>query len=182
MSEGEPPASNGGGGGSGGGSGAASSEEAERVIREVLQDQARRKQRREEVSRTNDGTRLLPLPLVALLWGVVCLTVWVATPSFLLPEPIPRPEPAEAEAGLRMQMLSVVGDIDRYEEEAGRVPQRLEEVTAEPPRGLEYLRLSPSTYRLVGVRGEIEIVYQSGTPTEEFLGDARRRIERGGES
>lgn len=146
-------------------------------MRKVLEDQAERKERREAAS-AGQGTKLLPLPVVALLWGLACLVVWAATPSFLLPEPVPSPDPDRAEAGLRMQMLALVSEVEDYRDAVGRVPRVLSEVPAEAPGGVEYVRLSPSTYRLVGERGDVEIVFQSGTPAGEFMGDARDRIER----
>lgn len=153
-----------------------SGDEAARAVREVLEDQAERKARQKQASRLKKK-RLLPLPLVATLWGVACLVVWVATPEFLLPESLPEPSPARIEAGLRMEMLSLVEEINEFRDETGTVPENLELVSEDPSPFLRYTPLPPESYRLTGTRGETEIVYQSGTPVEEFRGDARDIIQ-----
>lgn len=154
-----------------------SGDEAAQVVREVLEDQAERKARQREAGKRKPKKRLLPLPLVALFWGAACLVVWVGTPEFLLPEPLPEPSPARIEAGLRMEMLTLVSEINQFRTETGRVPESLDRVTEEPPPYLRYAPLPPDSYRLTGSRGGAEIVYQSGTPIEEFRGNAREIIQ-----
>lgn len=159
-----------------------SSDEAARVIQDVMQDQAERKARKEEATKRKKKKRFLPLPVVALLWGVACLVVWAATPQFLLPEPLPEPSSAEVETGLRMEMLSMVEEIDSYREQTGRVPETLERVVDRPPSTVRYTRLSAEAYRLTGQRGETEIIYQSGDPVDDLVGDVRRQIQGGSEA
>lgn len=154
-----------------------SGDEAAEAVRQVLQDQAERKARQKEASGRKEKKRLLPLPLVALFWGAACLVVWVGTPAFLLPEPLPEPSPARMEAGLRMEMLTLVSEINQYRDEIGRVPESLERVAESPPPYIRYSPLPPDTYQLTGVRGEAEIVYQSGSPVEELRGNAREIIQ-----
>lgn len=154
-----------------------SGDEAARAVREVLEDQADRKARQEQASRRKKKKRLLPLPLVATLWGVACLVVWVATPEFLLPEPLPEPSPARVEAGLRMEMLALVQEINEFRDETGTVPESLDLVSEAPAPYLRYTPLPPESYRLTGAREGAEIVYQSGTPVEEFRGNAREIIQ-----
>ena len=154
-----------------------SGEEAARAVQEVLRDQAERKARQKEGSKRPEKKRLLPLPVVALMWGAACLVVWAATPEFLLPEPLPEPTPVEVETGLRMEMLSLIQEIEGYREQTGRVPMTLERVMDEPPPGVRYTALAGDAYRLTGQRGGSEIVYQSGDPVEELVGDVRRRIQ-----
>lgn len=152
-------------------------EDAARAVQEVLRDQAERKARQQVGSKRPKKKRLLPLPVVALLWGVACLFVWAATPEFLLPEPLPEPTPAEVETGLRMEMLTLVSEIDAYREQTGRVPRTLDRVVDSPPASVRYTALSDEAYRLTGQRGDAEIVYQSGDPVDELVGDVRRRIQ-----
>ncbi len=154
-----------------------SGDEAAKAVREVLEDQAERKARQKKATRRKPKKRLLPLPLVALFWGAACLVVWVGTPEFLLPEPLPEPSPARIEAGLRMEMLTLVTDIDRYRTETGRVPETLERVSENPPPYIRYTPLPPESFQLTGVRGDAEIVYQSGSPVEELRGNAREIIQ-----
>lgn len=153
-----------------------SGDETARAVRDVLEDQADRKARQKDASRRKKK-RLLPLPLVATFWGVACLVVWVATPEFLLPEPLPEPSPARIEAGLRMEMLGLVQEINEFRDETGTVPESLELISEDRSPYLRYTPLPPTSYRLTGARAETEIVYQSGTPVEEFRGNAREVIE-----
>lgn len=154
-----------------------SGEEAARVVQEVLRDQVERKARQKESSKRPQKKRLLPLPVVALMWGVACLVVWAATPEFLLPEPLPEPTPAEVETGLRMEMLSLIQGIESYREQTGRVPATIGRVVDEPPSGIRYTALAGDGYRVTGQRGGSEIVYQFGDPVQELVGDVRQRIQ-----
>lgn len=110
--------------------------------------------------------------------------VWAATPEFLLPEPLPEPAAAELEAGLRIEMLLLVAEINEYREDTGRVPETLERVVEDPPVDVRYAPFPPSSYRLVGERGGAQIAYQSGEPVETLRGNARELIQgmAGGES
>lgn len=159
-----------------------SDDEAVRAIRDVLRDQAEREARKKKAAKRKEKKRLLPLPVVALLWGVACLVVWAATPEFLLPEPLPEPTPAEVETGLRMEMISMVAEVESYREQTGRVPEALERVVERPPVGVRYTRLSSESYRMTGERGDTEIIYQSGDPVDDLVGDVRRQIRGGSEA
>lgn len=156
-----------------------SGDEAARVLKEVMKDQAERRARQEEATRRKEKNRLLPLPVVALAWAAAALAAWVWTPAFLLPDPLPEPTPAQVETGLRMEMLSVVTRIERYRDETGRVPQTLDRILEEPPADVGFVTFSSDSYQLTGSRGGTQIVYESGDPIEELVGDATERIRNG---
>lgn len=162
------------------GRGQPSGDETARALREVMKDQAERKARQEEATRQRRKNRLLPLPLVALFWTATCVIAWLWTPGFLRPEPLPEPTVAEVRTGLRVEMLSAMTRIERYREETGRLPESLDQVMEEPPANVLFVTFSSGIYRLRGRRAGTEIIYQSGDPLEELLGDAVQRIRGGG--
>lgn len=153
-------------------------EEAREIVSQVLKDQAERQARQREAAKKKPKRRL-PLPIVALGLAVASLYVWVAAPSWLLPDPLPQPTAMQLQDGLRMQMYGLVVQIERYRRENGRLPDTLAEAAEDPPPDVSYAPFPPSSYRLSGQRAGTEIVYSSGEPARTLLGDAPSRLRAG---
>lgn len=156
----------------------ATGEETREIVSQVLKDQAERQARQREAAQRKPKRRL-PLPVVAVGLALASLYVWVAAPSWLLPEPLPQPTAMQLEDGLRMEMYGLVVQIERFRSENGRLPQSLGEAAEELSPDVSYAPFPPSSYRLRGERAGTEIVYSSGEPARTLLGEAPARLQAG---
>lgn len=154
--------------------GPSTGEETREILSEVLRDQAERQARQQKAGKRR--RRRLPLPILTVVLAVASLYVWVAAPSWLLPEPLPEPTAASLQDGLRMEMYGLVVQIERFRRENGRLPATLQEAAEEASPDVSYVPFPPSSYRLEGARAGTEIVYSSGEPARTLLGDAPERI------
>jgi hypothetical protein len=75
----------------------------------------------------------------------------------------------EEEATLRLVMYFQAQKIEQHLLDTGRVPFALDD--AGPVfRGMEYIRLTNSDYRLLGRTGRVTLSYSSVDPLDTFLG------------
>jgi len=88
----------------------------------------------------------------------------------LIPE-VPTIPPAVQEAGLRMNMLVQLNQIQQFLSEYGRLPETLDEV-GERPDGVQYTRLSDDVFQLSGKSGDVSVDYTSTEPLAELAADA----------
>ncbi len=152
-------------------------EEAAQILSEVMEDQRQKKARRESASGRkpkDDGNKTI----IAAGMAVVFAILLVARPSFLMPEPVPEPARDLVEAGLRMEMYRAAVQIQRFRENAGELPDDLEQVLEDPETDLRYTRVDRSFY-LVGDRAGVEIVYRSDEALDSLLADAPQVIRQG---
>ena len=76
---------------------------------------------------------------------------------------------AQEEATLRLVMYFQAQKIEQYLLDTGGVPHALEE--AGPAfRGMEYVRLTNSDYRILGRTGRVTLSYSSVEPLDTFVG------------
>ena len=147
-----------------------------RAVAEVLAEQAARKEirRQPEPRPTTTWRRVATTVVLSLL----ALYVWIAVPSWVVPDP-PPPVPAEREeAGLRMAVYLQAQQVRLFREERGRLPDVLEEA-GEPMPGVRYERIDARTFRIraFGERGSV--VYVSTDSLADFAGGAGRVLGLG---
>jgi hypothetical protein len=156
------------------------SSETERaaMIASVLRDQAEREEVR-ETAPVPGPKPLLPQILWLAVSVVLSLYVWLGSPAWLSPEPIPLPSVEVEEATLRLQIFLQAQALERYRRDNGRIPAFLEE--AGPPRpGIEYRRLDGQSYLLRGVGERVNLTYMSRDSLPGFLGPGGEAILLGG--
>jgi len=157
----------------------ASGEEVRDIVSEVLKDQAERRARQREAGKRQEKKRV-PLPVVATLLAIASLYVWAATPSWIVPEPLPAPTAMHLQAGRRMEMYGLVVQSQRFRDEEGRLPRTLSEAVQDPPTDVTYTAFGTDEgYRIEGTRAGTQIVYTSGDPVQALLDDAPDLIRRG---
>jgi hypothetical protein len=115
--------------------------------------------------------------LILLGASVLSLFLWLGSPAWLAPGPLPRVPPRVLEAGLRVEVHSQAMRIQAFSQREGRLPGALTEL-GPPPPGMGYERLSPWEFRLWMESGGIRVDYASSESLETFVGDARRTIVR----
>lgn len=120
--------------------------------------------RKVRVRRQGLGLRHLTLGIAS----AIAMWIWIWPPGVLRFAP-PGPPPLEAEeATLRLVMYFQVQKIEQYLLDTGRVPLALEE--AGPTfRGMEYIRLTNSDYRILGRTGRVTLSYSSVEPLDLFV-------------
>lgn len=153
-------------------------EAARRAIEEVLREQEERRGRQAPPAPGPRRTATGPLLAAALVLNVLAVAVWTSPPGWTRPEPFAEPSPERLEAGLRMDIWVTVRKIRRFQEERRRLPVGLVEV--DPGGGghpdLRYERLSAETFRLVGSREGVEVVYDSAGSAGGLIDSARALI------
>ncbi len=138
------------------------------AITDVLKDQVRRDELRSTAAPKTGRTRVHPAvpPLLAL----VSVWLWVFPPPALIPD-VPTIPLAAQDAGLRMNMLVQVNQIQQFVSEYGRLPENLDQV-GERPDGVQYTRLSDDVYQLTGKSGDVSVDYTSTESVDELVADA----------
>lgn len=115
--------------------------------------------------------------IAAMIVGALSIYVWTAPPAFLQPEPYAEPAPRQVDAGLRMDLYLQARKVETFRRENGRLPASLEEA-GEVEEGVRYERAGGG-YRLSATSAGETLVYDSGEPLSDFLGDARSVIMGG---
>ena len=138
------------------------------VLTGILKDQERRTELRSAPGPKSNGPRVhLSIPPVLAL---VSVWLWAFPPAALVPE-VPSIPPAAQEAGLRMEMLVQVNNIQRYLAENGRLPSDLGEV-GDSPVEVRYEPLGGDVFRLSGQTGDVTVDFTSTEPLEDLIADA----------
>ena len=145
--------------------------ERNRILEEVLRDQARREVLRDiayRVPRSSLRTRIAAAAL-----GVVALVLWLAPIPWLRPDiPFPLPRLQE-DAGLRVAAYVQAQQVEKFRRAAGRLPDVLRE-TGEPLPGFDYQRIDAHTYRLKAVTERDTVNWVSSDSVATLLGGAGR--------
>ncbi len=144
--------------------------ERDAVLAAVLREQTEKAHveahaRKARVRRQGLGFWHLALSIATAL----ALWIWLWPPGVLVVA-LPGPPPVqEEEATLRLVMYLQAQKIEQYLLDTGRVPLALDD--AGPVfRGMEYIRLTNSDYRILGRSGRVTLSYSSVDPLATFLG------------
>lgn len=145
------------------------------ALSDVLKDQVRRDGLRATATPTPVRTRVHPSapPVLALL----SIWLWAFPPAALIPE-VPTIPPAAQEAGLRMNMLIQVNQIQQFRSDYGRLPENLDEL-GDRPDGVQYTRLSDGTFQLRGKSGDVTVDWESTESVDELVDVESLAIVRG---
>jgi len=145
------------------------------ALSDVLKDQVRRDELRATATPKPGRTRVHPSipPVLALL----AIWLWVFPPAALTPE-VPTIPPAVQEAGLRMNMLIQVTQIQQFRSDYGRLPVNLDEL-GDRPDGVQYTRLSDGTFQLSGKSGDVIVDWESTESVDELVDAESLAIVRG---
>jgi len=85
-------------------------------------------------------------------------------------------DPILTDASLRLAVHREILRIEQYKKASGRLPATLKEAGG-GETGVQYT-INGEDYTLTARSGSISVSYQSGTPPEQFLGDAYERVRR----
>ena len=144
--------------------------ERDAALAAVLREQTEKAEveahaRKVRVRRQGFGLRHLMLSMAA----AISLWIWLWPPGILRVVPPGPPPMEEEEATLRLVMYFQAQKIEQYLLDTGRVPLALDD--AGPAfRGMEYIRLTDSDYRILGRTGRVTLSYSSVEPLDTFLG------------
>ena len=144
--------------------------ERDAALAAVLRDQTVKSEveahaRKVRVRRQGLGLRHLTL----IIATAISLWIWRWPPDVLRVGPPGPPPVEEEEATLRLVMYFQAQKIEQYLLDTGRVPLALDD--AGPAfRGMEYIRLTDSDYRILGRTGRVTLSYSSVEPLDTFLG------------
>jgi hypothetical protein len=121
--------------------------------------------RKVRIRRQGLGLRHLVLSVATAM----ALWIWLWPPGILRVAPAGPPPVEEEEATLRLVMYFQAQKIEQYLLDTGRVPLALDD--AGPAfRGMEYIRLTNSDYRILGRTGRVTLSYSSVEPLDAFVG------------
>ena len=152
--------------------GVSHSGERDAVLAAVLRDQTEKAEvearaRKVRVHRQGLGSRHLALGFAT----AISVWIWVWPPSVLQIVPPGTAPVQEEEEALRLVMYFQAQKIEQYRRDTGRVPVELDD--AGPAfRGMEYVRLTDSDYRLLGRTRRVTLSYSSVEPLDTFVGAA----------
>ena len=154
-------------------------EEARSAVEDVLKDQAERADRRKQATPAPPRDRTAQQWVASVVLVGMSVWIYVAPPSVVRPPPPPVASAPLQDAELRLTLYQVVLRLEAHQQEAGALPERLDQVLEAPEdrEGLEYVRLAPDRFRLTGVRGEAVILFETGDSVDDLLGNARRTLE-----
>jgi hypothetical protein len=145
-------------------------DERDAALAAVLREQTKKAEveahaRKVRVRRQGVGLRHVALVLAT----AISVWIWLWPPGYLRMTPPGPPPVAEEEASLRLVMYFQAQKIEQYLLDTGRVPFALDD--AGPAfRGMEYIRLTNSDYRILGRTGRINLSYSSVEPLDTFVG------------
>lgn len=156
--------------------GVSDDKERNKILEELLRDQARREVLREIAyrrPRSSPRTRLIAAGL-----ALVALVLWFGPIPGLKPD-IPFPlAPADEDAGLRVAAFVQSQQVEAFRRTSGRLPDALRE-TGEPLPGFDYQRLDAHTYRLRAATERDSISWLSSDSLPALLrGAARGRVQQ----
>lgn len=144
--------------------------ERDSALAAVLRDQTERAEveshaRKVRVRRQGLGLRHLALSFTT----ATAMWIWFWPPTVLRISPPAPPTLEEEELTLRLVMYFQAQKIEQYRLDTGGVPLTLDE--AGPVfRGMEYVRLTNSDYRIFGRTGRMTLSYSSVEPLDSFVG------------
>ena len=145
-------------------------DERDAALAAVIREQAHKAEmdaraRKIRIRRQGIGLRHLTLVLATAL----SVWIWIWPPGFLRITPPGPPPVEEEEATLRLVMYFQAQKIEQYLLDTGSVPLALDD--AGPAfRGMEYVRLTNSDYRILGRTGRVTLSYSSVEPLDTFVG------------
>ena len=145
-------------------------DERDAALAAVIREQAHKAEmearaRKIRVRRQGIGLRHLTLVLAM----AISAWIWIWPPGFLRIAPPGPPPVEEEEATLRLVMYFQAQKIEQYLLDTGGVPLALDD--AGPAfRGMEYVRLTNSDYRILGRTGRVTLSYSSVEPLDTFVG------------
>ena len=124
--------------------------------------------------RTQWSAAILLVALAGSAYLMSTRPAWLFTP----------PPPAEAapvrEASLRLAIYAAARRVQQYRDRTGRLPDRFEQ-TGEPAGGVIYRRTT-SGYELQAGPPDLTLVYRSGDPLADFVGNSFAVVARRGQS
>ena len=144
--------------------------ERDAALAAVLREQTEKAEveahaRKVRVRRQGFGLRHLMLSMAA----AISLWIWLWPPGILRVVPPGPPPMEEEEATLRLVMYFQAQKIEQYLLDTGSVPHALDD--AGPAfRGMEYIRLTNSDYRILGRTGRVTLSDSSVEPLDTFVG------------
>lgn len=156
-----------------------------RIVKEVLEDQARRRAVREaaDAARVEERDTSFFVQVGLLVTATLFFYLLFFSPSWIAPaapDPIPA---AQVQDGLRYVIAVTARQVEAFRRAEGRLPASATELSGGPPSGVEYERLDSDTFAVRATTGDTTLRYVSSEPLSEFLGDAVQRIVLGrGES
>lgn len=158
-----------------------SSEHAQ-VLSEVLEDQKRRKEKRDlgTAAKPNRDTSFF-VQVALLVSSVLFFYLLFFSPTWIAPDPAPDITVERTEANIRWYLYTLIPKVDDFREENGRLPEDLEEIPDARP-GTSYARTGPGAYRLSFQDGPVSVTYLSSEDPDAFLGDAASVVLGGGMS
>ena len=145
-------------------------DERDAALAAVIREQTKKAEtearaRRIRIRRQGPGLRHLTLVLAT----AISVWIWIWPPGFLRIAPPGTPPVEEEEATLRLVMYFQAQKIEQYLLDTGGVPLALDD--AGPAfRGMEYVRLTNSDYRILGRTGRVTLSYSSVEPLDTFVG------------
>lgn len=160
------------------------SDEAHEAVRDVLLQEARRREREKDARRAG-GRQRGGGPLAwtaAVLLAGVALWLLVAPPAAIQPDPPVELGTAELEAGLRMDMYVAASRVLEYRETEGSLPGSLTEAVEDPSDTVDitYEPAGGGAFRLVGRRAGQRVVWGSTQPMEVLTSPALEVVRPGG--
>ncbi len=142
------------------------------VLAAVLREQTERAEV-EDRARELRAKRQRPGPRHVALVFATALSAWIWfwPPSMLRLQAPPPPTLENEEAALRLVMYFQAQKIEQFRIDTGRVPTDLSD--AGPVfKGMEYVRLTDSDYRILGRTSRVILSYSSVEPLGEFVGES----------
>ena len=119
---------------------------------------------------------MLPLGINLAVFAVYLL---IAPPSWVTVHPIENPNAGRVVEDLRLAMYLQAQRIESYRIRNGRLPEDLSETGSTLPN-IRYVPLGVTEYQLVGTVQDTALVYDSDTPSADFVGEAANRLTAGG--
>lgn len=153
-----------------------------RIVKEVLEDQARRRAVREaaDAARAEDVDTSFFVQVGFLVTATLFFYLLFFSPAWIAPT-APDPVPAaQVEDGLRFAIYMTAEQVESFRDSEGRLPASMEELPGGERPGVVYERLDAETFSLRATTGETSLRYVSSQPLAEFLGGAARRALLGG--
>ncbi len=148
-----------------------SGQEAADAVADVLKHAAERDEAAQQKAPPKQQPKWM-LP-VALNLGLLAVYFLFAQPSWTQVNPIQPPPPDELVVSTRHSIyFNVITRIDGFVEQNGRLPSSLAEIgVGHLATAVEYVARTDSTYALITMVGEIEILFDSATMTpQDFTG------------